>query len=329
MKGKVAIVFGVLATTVLLVVLMTVSPDQATTPAPETTAPSPTQPVPAPTHNEPPPATQRPAAPPPAPLPTEEDLAEIEDRIASSVSRLRFPNRVLNWWFSKPKMSDEDCEKARGLYLRFLDDFARMKTVEFHVEEFYVMGDGSQQLHTTRDFVCDTNKHRIETTRYDTGGKPEIVLAVCDGRMRRVWVDGREVERLKRGYASGYGGSGLYGLELMTVRDPHPIFLDEYTNVELDNGSTGYSRLWGPGGMETRFNTTTGLLTETRRSNGDSIRDTYQNVNGLWFPLERVRTLSEASIWNWGNVREIREVYSRVVLNEPVDEALFDVNKPN
>ena len=330
MKAKLAIVLGVLGATVLLVVLMTVSPNQTPVPAQQPVGPKPQEPVPAATPGKTQASAAEPATAVPAPFARAEDLAAIEERIESSVDRLPALERMKLWMsYPSPKMSDEDYEKARGLFLRFLGNFARIETARFHVETCEVTSDG-KTLSYSEDIVWSSSKwslpkYRVETSYGD--GKTREVLTICDGKNASHWREGQMIHkgpiRLWRGWPSNY----FYGSEMAMLRERRPYFLNVYTDCEIDDGTAGCSRVWRQGGREARFDTDTGLLTEYRFDSGGTSTNTYQRVDGLWFPLETIRALPGDPEENQ-EAGTTREVFSQVVLNEPVDEALFDVNNP-
>jgi phage terminase large subunit-like protein len=64
------------------------------------------------------------------------------------------------------------------------------------------------------------------------------------------------------------------------------------------------------------------MLTERNMAKWRREAMTYQQVNGIWFPRE-----TEDKYEDSVSTRD-RTVFSQVVLNEPVDESVFDVNKP-
>lgn len=322
MKGKVAIAFVVLIATACLVVLMSVSPDRDEAIKTLQAVPleqTPVQPASAQAtpRNSQPVAEPGPAAPTPEKV--EEDLAAMEERIRSSVDRLPAWDRFKFWWYGESRrMSEDDYEKSRGLYLRFLDNYARIKTARFHVDTYQILEDGSERLLRTEEVVWSPSGRWHEFTG-SHGGKSEMMVVVCDGETRSVWRDGQLVGRepVLKGIpvqAEMY----MFSLERALIGERTPQFLNHYTTCDLDNGSMGYSRLWNPEGAEARFETSTGLLTEERRGGGGGDTYTYQNVGAIWFVQE--------SVSDYGTERR-RQVFSEVVLNEPVDESLFDVNR--
>lgn len=188
-----------------------------------------------------------------------------------------------------------------------------------------MQADGSQQLLYVHDVWWEGDRslrrERVEATRFGKDEKPLKQLLILDGRTRRRWNDGVFVEQEKTfwGYVDGY----LRRNQMAVLRERRPHFLRYYGHCEIDNGAKGFSRIWGENGAEARFDTATGLLTEQQLYEGYHETFTYQNINGTWFPKEVVTT----TIYD-GKTIESREVLSRMVLNEPMDDALFDVDKP-
>jgi len=289
MKAKLAVVLGVLAATVLLVVLMTISPDQPPAPAPERTAPKPPQPGVAAMPTEP----QSPAAEP-APLAGEEDLAAIEARIESSVDRLPLWERLRLWrHYPRPQMSDEDYENARELYLRFLDNFVRIETARFHVEAYEVTSDG--EVSTSEDVVWSSSKwssprYRVEGMS-NRNGETRRFVTISDGATICSWPEEHVGDREHVTHLRRHRGTPcvyFWSYQVSMLRERRPYFLNDYTNCDIDDGTTGYSRVWNRSGREAQFDTATGLVTEYGLEGGGSIRNTYQQVEGLWFPRETV-----------------------------------------
>ena len=331
MKVRAAIAFGVLAATTLLVVLICVSPDQAVVRTPPALLPP--QPVPTRTaeSTDPQPAAAGPVDSVPRPLPTEEELAAMDERIRQAVERLPAWDR-LTWWYRSggTEMSESDYAKARALYLRFLDSFTRVTSARFRVERYESLEDGSQRLQFSKDVYwagsSSSCKERVEGTYYEEGGGVLRQVTVWDGRTFLKWNDGELVERGKR--YDGYGDFFLRRYEMAGSREHKPFYLNYYTNCEIDDGSSGVSRIWGRDGIELRFDTATGLLSEDCRSEYRRHLYTYQKVNGVWFPLEQAVEYQTEGPSGHRNRVETRVVFSQVALNGQVDEALFDVNKP-
>ena len=335
MKGKVAIAFGVVVATTLIVVLMCVSPDRAPIGTHQATGPKPAQAAneqagtAVSTEAGPAAPSAEPAPSPLNPLPSEEELAAMEERIADAVDRMPLLSRIA----IKPlillnrRISDEELAEARSVYVRFLDNFTRIKTGRCRWETYEVLADGTQRLMHTSDMYWQASpellKQRVEVTGYEEGGKVLKTTIVYDGRAWCRWEDGKIVERGT--HWPNVGIYQLYRYEMASIRERVPLILCGYTGCDLDDGSTGYSRLYRDG-VGDRFDTATGMLTQEREVNGVSENTyTYQNVNGIWFPSEvRTKWPAPDNGERWMN---IRQVYSQVVLNEPVDESLFDVNR--
>ena len=322
---KLTLVLVILAASVLLIVLVTVSPVPSGPSAKQRVDAKPPQALPetaAETAIPPAPgaasaAVAVPVAP--GPVPPEEDQIRIEARIRESVYPKTPWERLKQWWKpAEPRLPEADFENARGLYLRFLENFARIETAQFRVETFKTLKDGSQRLQETKDFAWTPERRRLKVARVDEAGGP--ITTVCDGEVMTVWRDGRLVETAAAPNPRGgtAADSYLFSDCRKQVLDRTPNFLCFYTVCEIDNGSAGYSRLQDVFGEETRFNTATGLLSE-ERSDYRHRTFTYQVVAGMWFLREILET-SESG--------ETRQVVSEVVLNEPVDESLFDVDNP-
>ncbi|MCX5770158.1 MAG: hypothetical protein NTZ09_07800 [Candidatus Hydrogenedentes bacterium] len=333
MKGKVAIASGVVVATTLIVVLMCVSPDRAPVETLQATGPKPAQAVPEQAGTavsiQAGPAAAEPAPASPARLPTEEELAAMEERIADAVDRMPLLLRAVTKSRTLfRKISDEDLAEARGVYVRFLDNFTRIKTARCRWEVYEVLEDGTQRLMRTRDMYWvaspESLKERVEMANEEDDGKVHKTTTVYDGRTWCRWEDGKIVKR-----GTHWPSAGIYHLyryEMASIRERVPLILCGYTGCDLDDGSTGYSRLYRDG-VGDRFDTATGMLTQEREVNGVPENTyTYQNVNGIWFPSEvRMKWPAPDDGERWMN---IRQVYSQVVLNEPVDESLFDLNNP-
>jgi hypothetical protein len=324
MKGKLAVAIGVVVATVVLVVLMCLGPKQAPIatvflPAPRI-APASTG---IPKKVELPDAESVPPAPQAAPA--GDDLGAIDDRLREAVPRLPLAQRVARWWVNPgPHMPAAEYEAARAMYMRYLDNFARIKTAQFRVEQYELLKGGSQRLKWVADVVWAPSglydKERVDTTEFDGDGNATNGLTVSDGRNWAAWEDGK-IRHRGRNF-EGYGTSYLRRYEMSAIRERAPYYLNYYEHCEVDNGSAGYSRIWGEKwGGELRFDTSTGMLTERRA--GWQETKTYQQVDGIWFPLETVNQGRSED----GSITGERSVFSRVVLNEPVDESVFDMNK--
>ncbi|MCX5771210.1 MAG: hypothetical protein NTZ09_13210 [Candidatus Hydrogenedentes bacterium] len=307
MKGKVAIAFGVLAGAILLVFLLPTSPDHARINPPETKTSGQPEAVVA--------AGVRAGAPAeptaPAPVVAEEAPAAIEERLALSAVRLSLWSKLeAYWWAPAPRMSEEDYQKARGLYLRHLDNFARIKTARFWVDGYEVQLDGSLSPAYSYEVVYAWPKYRVERTSHQSTKSSRSFLHVCDGKS---WYERRgdgEVSRGNAGQACGF----MWNEEMALVQYDHHPRLNSFTHYEIDDGTTGYSRLWNENGDETRFDTATNLLVENV-VDGYRVEYTYQKTGDYWFHRET----------RGGGFCDI---FSNVVINEPVDESMFDVDKP-
>jgi outer membrane lipoprotein-sorting protein len=260
---------------------------------------------------------------PASPLPDEEERAAMEERIEASADRMPAGSRLKMWWFTPPpKIKGEAYEQGRGLYLRFLDNFARIKTARFRVEWFTLSKNGTEERTRTEDVISSGRKWRMTQTSYEPGQEPVERLMVCDGKQTVCWREGQRTEVRSAGYP-GYTSLYLFGMERSLIREKNVVFLYGYTHCDIDNGSTGYSRLWSEKGNEARFETSSGMLTEVHIWDGASDTYTYQQVNGFWFPQETVNRWEDRK-----EIRGVRSVYSQVELNEPVDDELFNMNNP-
>lgn len=328
MKLKWMLAGGVLAVTILGVVLMMIPSDPPTVPA---AAPTPVE-VPA--------AAAEPALPVAAPAPAapEEDPAEIKEVIEAAVDR----EPAWNWLIglvrgirerdATPQMPPEEYEKARGLFERFLVNFARIETARFHVESEY--RSGGKITRNSQDIIWSSAqwthpKYRITHTGTEEG-RMRSSLEICNGKTRCEWPadkvgDPEAVRylRIHRGTPAMYFDS----YDMAELRQQHPSFLNELEGCEIDDGKTGYSRVWRADGYEARFDTATGLLTERRFDGGGKITETFQQVDGIWVPRETIWDIPADPEEN-EEAYTSREVFSNFVLNEPVNNALFDVNKP-
>ena len=324
MKAKSIAALGVFIVTVLAVVMMTVSPERSGSHEGQPVPAGPVQEIAAGPPAEPESvAAEAVTAAPASPLPSKEEQSAIEARIRSTVYPRPAWERIKGWWHNgsgEPQSSKVDYETTRGLYLRFLDNFTRIKTARFRVETFKILGDGSQVPEKAEDIVWTAEKRRLTTTRFGSPEKPETEICISDGETSCTWRDGKKVESraATRLGISTVVDNYLFVNYSSAMLERHPRFLNHYTTCEIDNGSTGYSRLWDVFKVETRFDTATGLLTEERNDYSRQAY-TYQNVGGLWFLGEDVYTHEHGGT---------RQVFSEVVLNEPVDEALFDVDNP-
>jgi len=277
MKAKVAIVFGVLAATVCLALLMTVSPGRNPGQAAETNDLERPQPVTAVSVNGPqPPAAESAVY---SPAVAEEDLAAIEERLRLKTDPLSTLNKLVIWVGSpRPRMAEEDYENARGLYLRFLDNFERIETAQFRVKKYEVLDSGTEKLFGVENIVSASSKFRAERTVYRDSKEARTVVSVCDGKTVCGWNEGRVVSRGKLGFDKGPFREYLFGLDMRLICEPRPLLLNYYSNCDIDNGSRGYSRLWDANGNEAHFDTATGMLTELRYKEGIAHTFTYQNV---------------------------------------------------
>jgi hypothetical protein len=201
------------------------------------------------------------------------------------------------------------------------------------VEWANILKDGSQELSLVDTVVWSPPRFLTEQMRHEPGKEAvrTRTVWVCDGKKVSRWQNGRKTYT---GRANNWGlpANYVFAMEMAAIREAHPFFLNRYTHCDIDDGTRGYSRLWNENGAEARFNTATGLLTEYHFGDGGGWAHTYQEVGGLWFPLEAVNTFTEVDIRNSDlghqGVRGFRQVFSRVVLNEPLDESLFDLNNP-
>ena len=329
MKGKAAIILGVAVAMTLIVVLMFFSPDQAPPVKPQAIESKPAEKTGAAVSTEAGAAGAEPAPAAPKPLPTAEELSAMEDRIARTADRMPlFYRTAYKMRFFNQGMSGEDWNAVRGLYLRLLDNYARIQTARCHIKAYETSVDGNEQLVSESDMYWLVTpaacKQRTERTSWEKQGKSRQVLVKYDGRSWTVWEEGKVTDQ-GRQYLPRVPLQ-LYHWQMMQMREERPPFLCAFGEVDLDDGSRGYSRLCGSG-REERFDTATGMLVECRIPNsGQKPYETYtyQNVNGIWFPKEIQSVGTDAA----GNFIPVRRVFSQVVLNEPVDESLFDVNKP-
>ncbi|HUW62463.1 MAG TPA: hypothetical protein VMZ06_15770 [Candidatus Bathyarchaeia archaeon] len=210
------------------------------------------------------------------------------------------------------EMSKEDYKKARGLYARFLDNFARIKTARFRVESKTESEDFPATSSSVEDVWWSPENERVESFEMEEGEVFGKRLHVVKGRDR--WSPG--VMRGRANFHFSMAGSQyLRRQELDEVQKRHSDLWERFTHCEFDDGSKGCSRLWNDKGEEVRFDTATGLLVEGRDT-FEVITWKHQNIKGIWFPLEEQHSRERSdTVTKW--------VFSRVALNEPLDETLF------
>ncbi|HUW62461.1 MAG TPA: hypothetical protein VMZ06_15760 [Candidatus Bathyarchaeia archaeon] len=328
MKARLAFIIGILLAIVFsVVVLIGVAPRDVGQDRDDKAAPGRAQVEPPERIDELQEAPAVPGPSAPAPLPTEEEMAAIEDRIEGKVERWPALARLRMWWFLPgQQMPDEEYENARALYLRFLDNFARLETAQFRVEMYAGVNEGPQKLSFVGNIVWSFPRFWTERTQQEQGKESSKWRMVSNGKKVAQWKDGHK-EYTGRAGSWGYPDNYVFQMEMASIRDAHPFFLNRYTHCDIDDGTTGYSRLWSEKGAEARFDTATGLLTEEHSGDGSGRTYTYQQVDGLWFLLETIWDM-RADLEENQEAYTQREVFSRVSLNEPVDESLFDLNNP-
>ncbi|MCX5771211.1 MAG: hypothetical protein NTZ09_13215, partial [Candidatus Hydrogenedentes bacterium] len=159
MKGKVLAVLGVLAVlavTVLLIASMAVLPEYVPEYSVQTPAPEPSRTVPV-QLGEPAAANSTAAAEPvpavPTPLPTQQELAEMDERLREAAPRMSLFERAFRWRYSGglDNMPQDEHDNARALFMRFVDKFAGIRTAQFRFERYEEQADGSQQLLYVQD----------------------------------------------------------------------------------------------------------------------------------------------------------------------------------
>lgn len=330
MKGKVLGALGVLAAAVLVIVsvfLMAFLPEyepgylaQRQPPeSPPTAATHPAEPASASVSafsKEPPTVS--------GPVPTDQELMEIDGRLREAVPRMSLLERAWRWHYSGPdNMPQDEHDKARALYMRYLNSFAGIRTANYRNERFKVLADGSEQLLSVRDVWWEGDssfrRERVETTDMEDE-KPQKRLYTLSGQTCTRWEDHVVVNT-----QSLWWGNVDYYLQrnlMSALRERRPDFLSSYSHCDVDDGTRGFSRVWSEKGMEVRFDTATGLLTEQRLDETYWKTFTYQNINGTWFPKEIVSRIRRE-----GELVEGRDVFSHVTINEPTDEALFEGDK--
>jgi hypothetical protein len=212
------------------------------------------------------------------------------------------------------KMSKEECSKARGLYVRFLDNFARVKTVEFRVEFRQVEEEIPTASRCVEVVYWSAQKERVDSLSFNEGEPSNNNISIQNGR--DYWFPGVGRGRSRCRF-SQMADMYLRRTELAEIRKRHSQLWERFTHCEFDDGSKGYSRLWNDQGEEVRFETATGMLVEERRGSGRSTTWTYQKVNGLWFPQETMQQM--------GDHLASKQVFICAALNEPLDESLFDM----
>lgn len=227
----------------------------------------------------------------------------------------------------KAQMPPEEYAIAKAIYLRYLENYAKIKTASFKVELFFVMDDGSQRLMTEDTILSDLPKFYHEFTSFSPDNPAVRTQAISDGEQACEIRDGKVLVRGKdyRGANSSVCGYLKY-YELSMAQQPEPFFVNAYEHLDL-NSTPGKARLWSANGNEEVFDLQTGMLVSSRERNGRHKRYAYQQAGDLWFPAEVVDVDPGSEPVSGQTVCTRRRVFSQVTLNAPIDQNRFNIDR--